>query len=76
MMRSSQTSKDLFEEETKNPLTPEEIIELQKEMMKIKHNERVERRRQLSKEIYNEANCFDKIKINIRNFFTWLLYNE
>lgn len=75
-MRSSQTSKDLVEEETKNPLTPEEIIELQKEMMKIKHNERVERRRQLSKEIYEEANCLDKIKINIRNFFSWLLYNE
>jgi hypothetical protein len=47
----------------------------------IAHNlklieEKKQRRKEMKNEIYREANCLDKIKMNFRDFFTWLLYND
>jgi hypothetical protein len=76
MMRSSQTSIDEPEKETTNPITGAEYVQLQREIYRLKNEERQKRRNELQNEIYQEASCIDKLKINARSFFAWLLYNE
>lgn len=34
--------------------------------------ERKQRQKEMEQKIYNESDCIDKIKMNIRFFFTWL----
>jgi hypothetical protein len=51
----------------------EELTEVQIKRI-LYEKERIERRKEIQKQIYNESNCLDKIKINIRSFFSWLLY--
>jgi len=76
MMRSSQTSTDEPEKETTNPITGAEYVQLQRDLYRLKNEDRQKRRDELQKQIYQEASCIDKLKINARSFFTWLLYNE
>lgn len=60
----------------KQSVTTPELTEVQikRELFKAENFERINRRKQIQKEIYNESNCYDKIKMNMRDFFSWLLY--
>lgn len=75
MMRSSQTSADKPEEQTTNPITGAEYVQLQRELYGLKNEDRQKRRDELQKQIYQESSCIDKLKINARSFFACLLYN-
>ena len=72
MMRSSQNSKD-------SELSEQNIIILQAELKRsdlwLKERKKKERIELRDKIINNEPNCFNKLKLKLRNFCMWL-YNK
>lgn len=51
-----------------------QFVEEQRQKFQKMCNERQQRREELQREIYNESSCYDKLKINLRDFFVWLIY--
>jgi hypothetical protein len=52
------------------------VVQLQKETMSEKESERIQYRKDLKQQIYNESSCCEKLEIQLRNFLCWILYNE
>jgi len=52
----------------------ETSVEAQRRLFREVHAEKIQRLKETHDKIYNESNCIDKIKMKLRNFFSWLIY--